>query len=340
MTKSRQIVLAARPVGRPTHDTFRLETVELRDPGEGQLLVRNLWMSVDPYMRGRMYDRPSYVPAFQVGKPLEGGAIGQVVCSRNAAFAEGDLVSHSAGWREYAVLDGPGGNAVSGGAVKIDTSLAPAPAYLGVLGMPGLTAYAGLLVHGRPKAGETVFVSAASGAVGSVVGQIAKIQGCYVAGSAGSQEKVDHLKHSLGFDAAFNYKTGDLDAELRKACPKGIDVYFENVGGPQLQAVLTAMNPFGRIAVCGMIAQYNATTPPAGPNNLIYVIPKRLSIRGFVVTDHSDLMPEFTRDMAGWIKSGRLKYQETVHEGIESAPAAFLGLFDGENNGKMLVRLA
>ena len=340
MTQNRQIVLAARPVGRPTHDTFRLETTDIPAPGPGQVLVKNLWMSVDPYMRGRMYDRASYVPAFQVGKPLEGGAIGQVVKSRNPALAEGDLVSHSAGWREYAVLDGPGGNAVLGGAARIDTSLAPAQAFLGVLGMPGLTAYAGLLVHGQPKAGETVFVSAASGAVGSLVGQIAKIKGCYVAGSAGSNEKVEHLKQSLGFDAAFNYKSGDLDAELRKACPKGIDVYFENVGGPQLQAVLTAMNPLGRIAVCGMIAQYNATTPPAGPNNLIFVIPKRLNIRGFIVTDHADLMPEFIRDMSGWIKSGQIKYQETVHEGIASAPAAFLGLFDGENSGKMLVKLA
>jgi NADPH-dependent curcumin reductase CurA len=340
MTKSRQIVLASRPVGRPTSANFRLETVDLPDPADGQVLVRNTWMSVDPYMRGRMYDGPSYVPSFQVDKPLEGGVIGEVVKSRSPALKEGDVVSHFAGWREYALIDGPGAPSAIGGAFKIDTSLAPAQAFLGVLGMPGLTAYAGLLVHGKPKPGETVFVSAASGAVGSIVGQIAKIKGCYVAGSAGSDDKVVYLTKELGFDDAFNYKTDDLDGALRKACPKGVDVYFENVGGPQLQAVLTAMNPFGRIPVCGMIAQYNATTPPAGPNNLITVIPKRLTIRGFIVSDHNDLLPEFIKDVSTWIREGKIKYQETVHEGLDQAPAAFLGLFDGENTGKMLVKLA
>lgn len=339
MTRSRQIVLARRPTGRPTLEDFHTETVSVPDPGDGQVLVKNTWMSVDPYMRGRMVDRASYVPPFQVGKPLEGGAIGVVVKSRSAGFAEGDVVSHSAGWREYALLDASAGQSVLGGVYKVDTRLAPDPAYLGVLGMPGLTAYAGLLVHGRPVAGETVFVSAAAGAVGSIVGQIARIKGCRVAGSAGSQDKVDYLTRELGFDAAFSHRTDQLDAELRKACPKGIDIYFENVGGPQLQAALTAMNPFGRIPVCGMIAQYNATTPPAGPNNLVFVIPKRLSIRGFIVTDHNDLLPAFVQDMAGWIREGRVKYRETVHEGIESAPGAFLGLFDGENIGKMLVKL-
>ena len=340
MTKSRQIVLAERPVGRPTDKTFRLETVDLPDPGEGQVLVRNTWMSVDPYMRGRMYDRESYVPSFQVGQPLDGGVVGEVVKSRNPNLKEGDVVSHFLGWREYALIDGPGAPSAIGGAFKIDTSLAPAQAYLGVLGMPGLTAYAGLLAHGKPKAGETVFVSAASGAVGSLVGQIAKIKGCRVVGSAGSDEKVAFLTKELGFDAAFNYKTPDVEGALRKACPKGVDVYFENVGGPQLQAVLNVMNPFGRIPVCGMIAEYNATAPTPGPTNLISVIPKRITIRGFIVSDHNDMMPDFIRDMSGWIKSGQVKYQETVHEGIAEAPAAFLGLFDGENTGKMLVKLA
>lgn len=334
MTKSSQIVLAGRPEGKPTASAFRLETIDVADPAEGEILVRNTWMSVDPYMRGRMVDRASYVPPFQIGQPLDGGVVGEVVKSRNSAFKEGDTVSHFAGWREYAVLGG------HSGAFKIDTSLAPAQAYLGVMGMPGLTAYAGLLAHGKPQSGETVFVSAASGAVGSLVGQIAKIKGCHVAGSAGSDDKVAYLTKELGFDAAFNYKTSDLDAALRKACPKGVDVYFENVGGPQLQAVLNQMNPFGRIPVCGMIAEYNATIPQAGPNNLISVIPKRLTIRGFIVSDHNEMMPDFIRDMGGWIKSGQIKYQETIHNGIAEAPAAFLGLFDGENSGKMLVKLA
>jgi NADPH-dependent curcumin reductase CurA len=339
MPRSRQVVLVERPVGKPRPDAFRVETVEVPEPAEGQALVRNTWMSVDPYMRGRMYDRASYARPFALGAPLEGGAVGEVVASRHPEFRVGDTVCHNFGWREYALV-GETGSGVLGGAYRVDAGRAPAQAYLGILGMPGLTAYAGLLVHGRPQAGETVFVSAASGAVGSAVGQIARIQGCCVVGSAGGPDKVRHVVEDLGFDAAFDYRGADLDAELARTCPDGIDIYFDNVGGAQLEAALARMNVHGRVPVCGRISQSNATAPPPGPANLSgHLIVKRLSIRGFLVSDHEDVRPQFLADMTRWIAEGRVRYRETVHDGIESAPAAFIGLFDGENVGKMLVRL-
>jgi NADPH-dependent curcumin reductase CurA len=325
--------LKNRPVGVPQASDFELAQVPIREPKAGEVLVRNIYMSVDPYMRGRMVERKSYVPPFQLGRPLTGGCVGQVVQSKSDVFPVGAYVLSMLGWREYYVTDGSG-------LTKIDPNLAPLQAYLGVIGMPGLTAYVGLLDIGQPKPGETVFVSAASGAVGSLVCQIAKLKGCRVVGSAGSDEKVAWLLNEAGIDAAFNYKkVEDLKAELGVLCPNGIDVYFENVGGEHLEAALAHMNRYGRIVVCGMISQYNATEAVPGPHNLGVTITKRLMIKGFIVSDHTDRLPEFYADLGRWIAEGNVKWKETIVEGIESAPQAFIGLFKGENLGKMLVRI-
>jgi NADPH-dependent curcumin reductase CurA len=284
-------------------------------------------------MRGRMYDRPSYVAPFQVGEPLDGGCVGKVVTSQHAAFRVGEHVLGRKGWREYYVSDGAD-------LTTVDATQVPLQAYLGTLGMPGMTAYVGLLDLGKPRAGETVFVSAAAGAVGSVVCQIARLHGCRVVGSAGSAHKVGWLLDQAGIDAAFNYKEVDnLVSEVGRHCPRGIDVYFENVGGAHLEAALECMNPFGRIVLCGMISQYNATEPPPGPRNLAYAVRRRLTLQGFIVSDHLHRQPQFLADMRAWIAAGQLKWQETIVEGIEHAPQAFLGLFAGDNTGKMLVRL-
>jgi hypothetical protein len=331
--KSREIRLKRRPEGLPTHADFELAETEVPAPGPGQVLVRNIYMSVDPYMRGRMVLRESYVPPFQVGEALSGGAVGQVVESQNPNFSRGDYVSNFSGWKEWFLSGG-------GDLTKIDPAMAPIHAFLGALGMPGLTAYAGLLKVGALKEGERVFVSAASGAVGAIVCQIAKNKGCYVVGSAGSDEKCAWLTEEAGVDRAINYKTcGDLARAVREALPEGIDVYFENVGGAHLDAALANMRMNGRIAVCGMIEQYNATTPPPGPANFINVLPMRLTIRGFIVTDYASLTPEFLRDMSEWRKAGKMKWRETVVEGLENAPEAFIGLFRGDNVGKMLVKI-
>jgi NADPH-dependent curcumin reductase CurA len=331
---NREIRLKRRPVGMPALDDFELAETPIPTPAAGQVLVRNVYMSVDPYMRGRMVDRESYVPPFQIGETLSGGAVGQVVESNgNSAFKAGDYVNNFSGWREWFVTSG-------GELTRVDPALAPLQAYLGTFGMPGLTAYAGLLKVAELKDGERVFVSAANGAVGSVVCQIAKNKGCTVVGSAGSDEKCAWLEKEAGIDKAINYKTaGNLDKAVREALPNGIDVYFDNVGGAHLNAALANMRPSGRIAVCGMIEQYNATTLPPGPSNIIMVIPLRLTIKGFIVSDYMSLTPDFLRDMGAWAKDGKLKWQETIKEGIAKAPEAFIGLFTGENNGKMLVRL-
>jgi NADPH-dependent curcumin reductase CurA len=331
---SKEIRLRNRPQGVPTPNDF--EFVEVAIPGieEGQVLVQNLYMSVDPYMRGRMYDRESYIPPFQIGMPLEGGSVGRIVESQNDRFQVGDCVQSMQGWREYFVTEGEG-------LVKIDPKIAPIQTFLGTLGMPGLTAYVGLLHIGKAKEGETVFVSAASGAVGSVVCQIAKVKGCYVLGSAGTDEKVAWLLKEAGVDAAFNYKKSEnIIEEVGRHCEKGIDVYYENVGGVHLEAALEHMNPYGRIVSCGMISVYNATEPVPGPSNLFYVTSKKLTMQGFIVIDHFDKMPKFFADMGKWIADGKIKWKETIVDGIESAPQAFIGLFKGENFGKMLVRLA
>ena len=330
--RNREIRLAARPVGVPKESDFELAETDVPRPAEGEVLVRNAYMSVDPYMRSRMNETKSYVPSFQIGKPLQGGAVGQVVESRSEALAEGDWVNSMLGWREYYVADGKA-------LMKIDPGGAPVSTALGVLGMPGLTAYVGLLDIGEPKEGETVFVSAASGAVGSVVGQIAKLKGCRAIGSAGSAEKVSYLTDELGFDAAFNYREVRLADALRDACPDGIDVFFENVGGEHLEAALANMNTFGRVVLCGLVSQYNATEPPAGPRNFPQVLVSRLLLKGFIISDHFDRLPAFFADMGRWVAEGKVKYRETVIEGIENAPKAFIGLLAGENLGKMLVKV-
>ncbi len=332
--KNREIRLKKRPTGMPAPDDFELVETPVPSPARGQVLVRNIYMSVDPYMRGRMVDRESYTPPFQIGETLSGGAVGQIVASNgNDKFEVGDHVANFSGWREWFVTAG-------GDLQKIDPGLAPIQSYLGAFGMPGLTAYAGLLKVAGLKDGERVFVSSASGAVGAVACQIAKSKGCYVVGSAGSDEKCDWLVNEARIDKAINYKTcGKLDTAVREAFPKGIDVYFENVGGAHLVAALSNMRVHGRIAVCGMIAQYNATELPPGPANIIAVIPLRLTIKGFIVSDYLDLMPDFLRDMSALAKEGKFVWKETIVDGIENAPGAFIGLFTGDNLGKMLVRV-
>ncbi|RDI75433.1 putative NADP-dependent oxidoreductase [Gaiella occulta] len=327
MTTSREIRLAARPVGMPQPSDFELAEVELPEPRDGEVLIRNAFVSVDPYMRGRMNDAKSYVPPFALGEPLTGGAVGQVVVSRDPRWPEGSWVAHSLGWREAAVSDGSG-------LLPVDPALAPVSTALGVLGMPGLTAYVGLLDIGRPQEGETVFVSGAAGAVGSVVGQIAKLKGCRVIGSAGSPQKVAWLE-DLGFDVAFDYREADTREMLRE----GIDVYFDNVGGATLEAAIGALRVRGRVVACGAISQYNAGEPAPGPRNMFMLVTKRLRMQGFIVSDHDDRFPAFLSDMGEWLRDGRVHYRETIVEGIENAPAAFIGLLQGDNVGKMLVRV-
>ncbi len=335
--KSREIRLKSRPKGMPAAENFELAVTDLPDPADGEILVRNVWMSVDPYMRGRMTDRKSYIPPFQLGKAMEGGAVGEVIASNNPAFSVGDyVVGFDGGWKEYYLSSGRG-------LMKVDPAMAPLSAYLGVLGMPGMTAYVGLMRIGELKEGDTVLVSAAAGAVGSIACQIARARGCRVIGIAGGEGKCAWLKSELGVDETVDYKAAAdfqaLQAAFDKACPGGVDVYFENVGGDLLTAALNVMKPFGRIVMCGLISVYNAETPQPGPWNLFHVVAKRLKMQGFIVSDHNDVLPQFTADMAGWLKEGRIKYKETVYEGIEKAPEAFLGLFSGANTGKMLVRL-
>ena len=330
---SREIRLKNRPEGLPKESDFELAEAVIPEIGDGEVLVQNIYMSVDPYMRGRMVDRKSYVPPFQIGMPLEGGSVGRVIESKGGPFETGDYVLGMLGWREYFVSGGEG-------LTKIDPGLAPMQAYLGAVGMPGLTAYAGLLDIGDLKEGESVFVSAASGAVGSIVCQIAKLKGCYVAGSAGSDEKISWLLEEAGIDAGFNYKTtDDIVAEVGHRCPKGIDVYFENVGGVHLEAALEHMNTYGRIVMCGMISMYNAVEPVPGPANLFYVITKQLTMKGFIVTEHFDKLQQFYADMGRWIAEGKIKWNETIVEGLENAPQAFIGLFKGANFGKMIVKI-
>ena len=332
-TLSREIRLKSRPIGMPTAVNFELAQVELLAPSEGQLLVKNSYMSVDPYMRGRMNDTKSYIPPFQLGEALTGGAIGQVVQSEHPEYKVGEHVLNFMGWREAFLSDGRGLN-------KVDVTHIPAAAYLGTAGMPGQSAYWGLLDIGKPQEGETVFVSAAAGAVGSVVCQIAKLKGCKVIGSAGSDEKVAWLRDVLGVDAAFNYKSVDkISRIVKELAPQGIDIYFENVGGEHLEAALANMNLNGRIPICGMISQYNATIPASAPRNLSSIIGNRLLLKGFLVGDYAARATEFYADMSQWLAEGQITLKETVVEGIENAPSAFLGLFTGSNMGKMVVKL-
>ena len=333
MTQSREIRLKARPKGMPTADSFELATTDLAAPGPGEVQVRNQWMTVDPYMRGRMIDVKSYTPPFQLGQALDGGAIGQVTISNDPSLQVGDLVQSGLGWREAF-------NAPAAGLQKLPSANLPPQAYLGVAGMPGLTAYAGLLKVAALKDGDIVFVSGAAGAVGSLVVQIAKAKGHTVIGSAGGAEKVAFVK-SLGADQVIDYKAEkDLTAALMAAAPDGIDVYFDNVGGEHLIAAINAARPFARFALCGAISMYNDTVPPPGPSNLMMMVGKQMRMEGFIVTTHWNMMAEFQSDLAGWVREGKVTWKETVHEGIASAPDAFMGLFKGENLGKMLVKLA
>lgn len=325
--------LLSRPVGWPKPEDFALVEAELPQPGEGQILVRNEYLSVDPYMRGRMSAAKSYVAPYELNEPMQGGAVGQVVASRAEGVAAGDHVLHFGGWREYAAVD-------AAQAVKVDPEAAPLSAYLGVLGMTGLTAYAGLLRTASFKEGDAVFVSGAAGAVGSQVGQLARLKGASrVIGSAGSDEKVKLLVDEYGFDAAFNYKDGPVSEQLRAAAPDGVDVYFDNVGGDHLEAAIGSLNRGGRIAICGAISVYNNTEPAPGPRNLARLIQTRGRIEGFLVGDHYDLQPQFVREVGPWVRSGELKYRETVVEGVENTLEAFLGVLRGENTGKMIVKL-
>jgi NADPH-dependent curcumin reductase CurA len=335
MAQAKRIVLASRPVGEPKPSDFRIEEVPLPTPGDGQVLLRTIWLSLDPYMRGRMNDGPSYAAPVPIGGVMEAGTVNEVIASNNPGFAKGDIVLARAGWQTHALSDGKG-------LAKIDPKLAPISTAVGVLGMPGMTAYTGLLDIGKPQAGETVVVAAASGAVGSAVGQIARIKGARAIGIAGGKDKCDFVKKELGFDECLDHHETDLAAKLKFACPKGIDVYFENVGGAVFEAVFPLLNNFARVPVCGLIAHYNATEakPPKWAAAMMFaILTKRLTFRGFIVSDFAARHADFLRDMSGWVREGKVKYKEFVTEGLDSAPEAFMGLLKGANFGKQLVRV-
>jgi NADPH-dependent curcumin reductase CurA len=329
----REFHLASRPHGLPTADNFALVEVDVAEPGDGEVLVRNLFMSVDPYMRGRMNDVRTYAPPFEIGEVMHGGAIGEVIASNAPSHKVGDAVVHNLGWREFAVLPAEH-------ASRVDAAAAPLSQYLGLLGMPGLTAYVGLLDVGAFVPPDIVFVSGAAGAVGSAAGQFARLlgSGCVI-GSAGTDEKVEHLTRHLGFDAAFNYRSGPVAELLADAAPEGIDVYFDNVGGEHLEAAIGALRPHGRIAACGAISGYNATEPPPGPHNMSLIVGKRLTMRGFIVSDHADRQADFAARAGGWLREGLLHAPESVVDGFEHAPEAFIGMLQGANLGKAIVRL-
>jgi NADPH-dependent curcumin reductase CurA len=334
--KNRQILLASRPTGEPTSDNFKLVESNIPSPGHGQMLLRTIYLSLDPYMRGRMNAGKSYAQPVEVGEVMEGRAVGEVAESKLTGYEAGDLLFAPIGWQEYAVSDGTGVR-------KLDPSLRPISYALGVLGMPGLTAYTGLLNIGQPKSGETLVVAAASGAVGSVVGQIGKIKGCRVVGVAGGAEKCGYVKKELGFDECLDHRQPNLAEQLKTACPSGVDIYFENVGGKVLDAVLPMLNDFARIPVCGLIAHYNATELPPGPDRVPLlmhsILTKRLLFRGFIVSDFALQFPQFLADMVPWLKAGKIKYREDITDGLENAPHELIGLLRGENFGKKIIRV-
>ncbi len=337
-TRNRKFVLAERPKGEPSDKTLRLETEEIPTPGKGQMLLRNEYLSLDPYMRGRMSDAPSYAAPVEIGEVMVGGTVAQVVRSDVDGFAEGDWVVAFGGWQDYTLSDGSG--VINMGKTPQNPSWA-----LGVLGMPGLTAWAGLTQIGQPKAGETLVVAAASGPVGATVGQIAKILGLRVVGIAGGPEKCAHVVNTLGFDACIDHKADGFPEALKTAVPEGIDIYFENVGGKVFDAVLPLLNPCARVPVCGLISQYNATSLPDGPDrmNLLlgHILRKRMTFRGFIVfNDFGHLYPQFARQMGEWVTQGKIRYREEMIDGLEQAPAAFIGLLRGEAFGKRVVKLS
>lgn len=337
MTVNRQIILAKRPTGMPGDENLKLQEGAMPEVGEGEVLVRTIYLSLDPYMRGRMSAAKSYAASVEEGAVMEGATIGQVVESRSDDFKEGDYVLSPGGWQEYSVSKAKGMR-------KLDPSQAPISTAVGVLGMPGFTAYVGLDEIGKPQKGETVVVSAAAGAVGQVVGQIAKLKGCRVVGVAGADDKCKHVVSAYGFDACVNYKDDDFFDQLKNACPDGIDVYFENVGGKTFDAVMELINDFARIPVCGRIAHYNDTEPPAGPDRLPgfmgKILIKRLLFKGFIQFDYIHRQGDFLKDMSAWIDEGKVKYQEDVVQGLENAVNAFQGLLQGRNRGKLLIQVS
>ena len=337
-TVNRRILLKSRPVGAPTADNFQLDETAVPTPADGEVLLRTVFLSLDPYMRGRMSDAPSYAAPVGIGEVMTAGTVARVVASHHPKYAVGDWVVSYHGWQDYAVSDGAGLTKMAA-----DT---PRPSYgVGVLGMPGLTAYGGLLDIGKPQSGETVVVAAATGAVGSLVGQIAKIKGCHVVGIAGGAEKCQYAVEVLGFDACIDHYQPDMEQQLAAACHKGIDVYFENVGGRVLQAVIPLLNTHARIPVCGLISAYNATCLPDGPDRtgllMRAMLTKQITLRGFIVfNDLGHLYPQFSRDMSTWLAEGKIQYKEDVVDGLENAPAAFIGLLTGKNFGKLVVKVA
>ena len=334
---NRRIVLAARPTGKPKSTDFRLESVPVPEPASGQVLLRTVYLSLDPYMRGRMQEGPSYAEPVKVGDVMVGGTVSRVEASQHADFAAGDLVLASSGWQEYVVADGAG-------ITKIDQALTPPSLALGVAGMPGFTAYMGLLDIGEPKPGETVVVAAATGAVGSVVGQIAKIKGCRAVGIAGGLDKCRYAVEELGFDVCLDHRAPDLARRLGEACPSGVDVYFENVGGDIFEAVLPLLNPRARVPLCGLLAHYNDQELPAGPDRLPMLmstlLKRRIKVQGFIVfSDYGPRFGEFFTQMSAWLREGRIAYREDVVDGLENAPEAFIGLLEGRNFGKLVIRV-
>jgi len=334
---NRRIVLASRPAGKPTMENFRLESASVPEPGDGEVLLQTLYLSLDPYMRGRMNAGESYAPPVALDAVMVGGTVSKVVSSRNSNFSVGDLVTAYSGWQDYALSDGSD-------LMKLDPRITRPSYALGVLGMPGLTAYVGLLDIGQPKAGETVALAAATGAVGSVVGQIAKLKGCRVVGIAGAAEKCRYAVEELGYDACISHYDKDMAQQLAAACPKGIDVYFENVGGSSWEAAMPLLNNFARIPVCGLIAHYNQTELPPGPDRMSLlqglILRRSLKMQGFIVGNYRDRIPDFVSDMSGWLAAGKVKYREDMVEGLERAPEAFLGLFSGQNFGKLVVKVS
>lgn len=334
--EGKRIILAERPEGMPTEQHLKPESMAVPSPGEGEMLLRTIYLSLDPYMRGRMSAAKSYAQPVEIGAPMEGGTVCEVIESKLDGYSPGDIVLARVGWQTHGLSNGEGVR-------KLDPQQAPITTALGVMGMPGFTAYAGLLELGQPKSGETVVVSAASGAVGQVVGQIAKLKGCRVVGIAGNDDKCAYVRDDLGFDAAVNYKKDDFEKALADACPDGIDVYFENVAGKVLSAVFPLFNEFSRMPVCGLIAYYNMTGTPEGPDQLPgfmrTVLTKRLMVRGFIQFDFAPLMPQFLKDMSGWIRDGKVRYKEDVVQGLENSVTAFQGLLEGRNFGKLIIQV-
>ena len=335
--KNRQIILVSRPYGEPAPENFKLAEAPIPAIGPGQVLLKTKFLSLDPYMRGRMNDAKSYAPPFAIGEPLGGQTVSEVIASNNPEFAVGDMALAFGGWQDYSVSSG-------GDLQKLDPSAAPVSTALGVLGMPGMTAYTGLRNIGLPRPGETLAVAAAAGPVGSAVGQIAKIRGCRVVGIAGGREKTAYLVDELGFDAAIDHRSPNIKEELKAACPNGIDIYFENVGGAVWDAVLPLLNDFARVPVCGLVANYNATALPEGPDRtaalMRMILTKRLLVQGFIVYDFAEQMHDFQREVGSWVRDGKLKYKEDIVEGLENALQAFIGLLRGANFGKLLVKVS